>query len=183
MRILIPLAEGFEEMEAVIAIDMLRRFGTETVTAAIAPARLAKGSRGIEMNADTLWQDADPATFDALVIPGGQPGVDNLRADGRVAALAADFHARKKLTAAICAAPLVLHDAGILQGRRFTCYPSCEKEITEGVYTAGRVTEDGTIITGCGPGAGFAFALAVGTFLMGGDAAANVAAAACIPGR
>ncbi len=180
MRILVPLAEGFEEMEAVITIDMLRRCGADVVTAAIGPTRETKGSRKIPVVADALWQDCTSATWDALVIPGGQPGVNNLRADTRVATLAKTLHSQGKLVAAICAAPLVLHDAGLLKDRRFTCYPSCETEIIGATYTAARTVEDGNLITGCGPGATFEFALRVAATLMGADIAQRAGQAACV---
>jgi len=180
MRILIPLAEGFEEMEAVIAIDMLRRCGAEVVVAAIAATRETTGSRKIIVTADTLWQACGLATFDALVIPGGLPGVNNLRADGRVAALAKTFHDQGKLVAAICAAPLILQEAGLLEGRAFTCHPSVVEKITSGNYTAARVAEDRGIITGCGAGATFEFALCVAARLMGADIAQRAGTAACV---
>ena len=180
MRILTPIAAGFEEMEAVILVNMLRRCGAEVVTASVGVSRELTGARGIPIIADALWQGLDPATFDALAIPGGLANVNALRADGRVAALAKDFHKRGKLVAAICAAPLVLFDAGLLEGRAFTCHPSVAGLITAGTRTASRVVEDRGIITGIGAGATFEFAHQIAVKLFGEDVAQRVAAAACV---
>ncbi|MCL1887998.1 MAG: DJ-1/PfpI family protein [Kiritimatiellaeota bacterium] len=178
MRTLIPLAHGVEEMEAVITIDMLRRCGIEAVTASIAGTRAVRGSRGIEITADALLSELDPATFDALAIPGGKPGVDALRADGRAAQLAKDFFTRGKLVAAICAAPLILHDAGLLEGRAFTCHPAVASTLPSA--STARVCADGNLVTACGAGATFAFALAIAARLAGGETARRAAQAACV---
>ena len=183
MRILVPLANGFEEMEAVILVNMLRRCGAEVVTASITGAREIHGARGINIMADTVWQELNLATFDALAIPGGLGGVTALRDDTRVAALAKKFHAEGKLVAAICAAPLVLLDAGLLEGRAFTCHPSVANQITVGTRQPGRVVEDRGIITAIGAGATFAFALRVAARLLGEDAAQRAAEAACVLGE
>jgi len=187
MKILIPLAEGFEEMEAVIAIDMLRRCGAEVVVAAMGATRETTGSRDIIVYADTMWKWvatrrlAGLVTFDALVIPGGLAGVQNMRADGRVTALARSFLEQNKLVAAICAAPLILYDAGLLEGRAFTCHPSVAQDITAGNYNpSARVVEDGNIITACGAGASFDFALCVGARLTSKSTAKKVGHAACV---
>ena len=181
MRILIPLAEGFEEMEAVIIVDMLRRCGADVTSAAIAPARETRGSRGITILADALWQDLDLATFDALVIPGGLGGVEKIRADGRVAKLAKDFNARGKLVAAVCAAPLVLLDAGLLRGGvGFTCHPSVADKFNQGEYLPYLAVREENIITGKGPGVTFEFALAIARHLFGEETAQRVGTAACV---
>ena len=167
-------------MEAVILVDMLRRCGAETVTASITAARETTGSRNITVLADALWQGLDLATFDALAIPGGLGGVTRLRADGRAAALAKTFHGQGKPVAAICAAPLILLDAGLLEGRAFTCHPAVADQINAGTRSSARVVEDRGVITGTGPGATFAFALRVAARLLGEDAAQRAAEAACV---
>ena len=179
VRTLIPLAGGFEEMEAVIIVDMLRRCGAEVVTASITGSREVTGSRGITVMADTLWHHPGLATFDALVIPGGLAGVNALRADGRAAACAKAFHGQGKLVAAICAAPLVLLDAGLLEGR-FTCHSTVADKITTGVCAAARVVEDRGVITGCGAGASFEFALRVAARLFDEATAQRIGTAACV---
>jgi protein deglycase len=114
----------------------------------------------------------DPAEFDLLLIPGG-PGVEELRRDGRAAVLARDFHQAGKPVAAICAAPLVLQDAGLLEGRRFTCYLSVREELPAAVEE--RVVVDGGIITSRGAGTALDFGLALVEVLEGGDAARGIA--------
>jgi len=180
MRILTPLANGFEEMEAVILVDMLRRCGADVTTASITASREITGSRNITLLADALWQDLDLATFDALAIPGGLGGVTALRADGRAAALAKEFHAQGKRVAAICAAPLILLDAGLLEGRAFTCHPAVAEQFPASSRSSARVVEDRGIITATGPGATFAFALRVAARLLGEDVAQRAADAACV---
>jgi len=186
MKILIPLAEGFEEMEAVIAIDMLRRCGAEVIVASMGVTRETTGARNIIVYADTLWQQvmtrrrAGLVTLDALVIPGGLAGVQNMRADRRVTTFAKTFHEENKLVAAICAAPLILYDAGLLEGRAFTCHKTVKEQITAGNYTGARVVEDRGVITGCGAGASFEFALRVAARLMGEETAKRAGKAACV---
>ena len=180
-RVLVPLAEGFEEMEAVIIIDMLRRCGAEVTSAAIADARETRGSRNVTLLADALWQDLDVATFDALVIPGGLGGVEKIRADGRVAALAKNFNAQGRLVAAICAAPLVLLDAGLLRGGvGFTCHPSVADKFNQGEYMPYLAVREENIITGQGPGVTFEFALAIARHLFDEETAQRVGKAACV---
>lgn len=171
-RVLCLLIDGFEEIETVTPVDILRRAGVE-VTIASLKEKTVTGRCGMRLVADALLPDVDPAGFDLLLIPGG-PGVGDLRKDGRAAALAGDFAAAGKPVAAICAAPLVLMDAGLLGGRRFTAYHSVRAEL--GGCPDERVVVDGDIITSRGAGTALDFALAVVTRLQGGEAAARVAA-------
>lgn len=171
-RVLCLLADGFEEIEFVTPVDLLRRAGVEVVVAGLAD-RAATGRCGIRIEADVLLDDIDASSFDLLFIPGG-PGVGALREDGRAARLAADFAKSGKRVAAICAAPLVLKDAGVLAGRRFTAFRSVRGELGEGVEE-GRVVEDGNLITSRGAGTALDFALALVSTLAGADAAEKVA--------
>jgi len=174
-RVVCLLAEGFEEIETVAPIDLLRRAGIEVVVAAIGDRHHAKGRSGITMAADVVLDPSHTAgDFDLLLIPGG-PGVARLRDDGRAAALAADFHAAGKPVAAICAAPLVLNDAGLLKGRQFTAHISTRDELPEAADA--RVVTDGSIITSRGAGTAFDFSFAIITALVGGDVAEEVATA------
>lgn len=172
MRVLVPLAEGLEELEAVTIIDVLRRGGLEVVTAALGPDRAVCGSRGVTLLADTLWPEVDE--FDAIVLPGGGKGTENLGADPRVAETARAFDAEGKFVAAICAAPTVLAAAGLLQGRRATCYPACAAELGES-YDNVPVVADGNIITGQGPGSAMLFALVLITHFVDEATARGVA--------
>lgn len=169
--VLCLLSDGFEEIEVVTPVDLLRRAGIKVVIAAMGE-KTAVGRGGIRIEADVLISEATLSTFDLLFIPGG-PGVAELRADGRAAKLAREFAAAGKPVAAICAAPLILMDAGLLKGRRFTAYKSVREELGGGLDQ--RVVVDGEIITSCGAGTALDFALALITHLVGQAAADQVA--------
>lgn len=156
-RILCLLAPGFEEIETVTPVDLLRRAEVEVVMAAMGDDTHVTGRSGIILVADALLGDVDAEGFDLLLIPGG-PGVAELRLDGRTATLAAQFVKAEKPVAAICAAPLVLADAGLLEGRHFTAHHSVHEELP-GVLKAERVVEDGLIITSAGAGTAVDFGL------------------------
>lgn len=171
-RVLCLLVEGFEEIETVTPVDLLRRAGVEVVIAAV-HGKMATGRGGIRLEADVVLADIDAGAFDLLLIPGG-PGVWELRRDGRAASLAKDYHAAGKPVAAICAAPLILLDAGLLAGRRFTAYHSVREELGGGLDE--RVVVDGDLITSRGAGTAQDFALALIARLVGQETAAQVAA-------
>lgn len=175
MRVLIPLAEGLEELEAVTLIDVLRRGGLEVVSAAIGTERAVHGSRGVTLLADTLWADLGARPFDALVLPGGGKGTENLAADPRVIETVQAFNASGRLVAAICAAPIVLAAAGVLAGRKATCYPTCADELGDAYDPAAPVIADGNIITSRGPGTAMLFALVLIRHLVGEETARRVA--------
>lgn len=170
-RVLCLLTDGFEEIETVTPVDVLRRAGVEVVIAAL-DAKTATGRCGIRIEADALLSDVDVSAFDLLFIPGG-PGVSALRSDGRPARLAKEFAAAGKPVAAICAAPLVLMDAGLLTGRRFTAYQSVRAELGGGLDE--RVVTDDGIITSRGAGTALDFALEVTACLVGRAVADRVA--------
>lgn len=160
-KVLIPLAPGCEEMEAVILIDTLRRAGWEVVAAAIedGPVRC---SRGVRILADARWRELDPIEFDLLVIPGGKSGTERLLEESALLEAVRIFDLAEKPIAAICAGPLVLEAAGVLAGRCYTSHPSVADEFQDGERVASpAVVEDGHIITSQGPGTTFAFALAL----------------------
>lgn len=170
-RALCLLADGFEEIETVTPVDLLRRAGIEVVIAAL-QGNTASGRGGIRIEANAALADLDASAFDLLLIPGG-PGVENLRRDGRAASLAKSFAAAGKPVAAICAAPLVLLDAGLLTGRRFTAYHSVRAELGGGLDE--RVVVDGNLITSRGAGTAMDFALALIACLAGQTTADQVA--------
>lgn len=159
-RALVPIAEGSEEMEAVIAIDVMRRAKWEVTVAGVKPGPVTM-SRKVRIVPDAVWADIDPMSFDILVIPGGSGGVANLRKDARVLKAVRDMHAAGKLVCAVCAGPLVLQDAGVLDGRRATCHPDVASQLTKAKHVDEEVVVDGDVITSQGAGTTFAFALAI----------------------
>lgn len=174
-RVLCLLADGFEEIETVTPIDLMRRAGIEVVVACIGTSLMATGRSGIIIAADVILDPSLKADyFDLLLIPGG-PGVAKLREDGRAAILAARFHSDGKCIAAICAAPLVLKDAGLLSGCKFTAHGSIRGDLPEAVDA--RCVIDRRVITSRGAGTSIDFSLAIITVLMGENVANEVAAA------
>jgi 4-methyl-5(b-hydroxyethyl)-thiazole monophosphate biosynthesis len=162
-RVLCILEKGFEEIEAITPIDLLRRAGVEVVMAAISSMECV-GKSGISVQADARLEDLDAKDFDALFIPGG-PAVMELRKHGRILDLIRSFHADGKVIAAICAAPLLLHDAGILDGKTFTAHFTTEAELP--ANTGGRVEKDGNLITSRGAGTALEFGFALVEVLAG----------------
>jgi 4-methyl-5(b-hydroxyethyl)-thiazole monophosphate biosynthesis len=176
-QILVPLADGFEETEAVTIIDVLRRADLSVTTAGLTPGSV-RGSHGIVIEPDAALGDLDLSTFTMVVLPGGQPGTRNLMKEERLLALVRRLHAEGRLTAAICAAPLVLHAAGVVRGVPVTSHPSVRKELTGAVVMdAPRVVRSGTVITSQGVGTALEFALALVAELRGKPRADELARA------
>ncbi len=168
MKILVPLAEGFEEIEAITIIDTLRRAGIYVYIASLLSGSV-KGSHGVELVPDGVL--SDQMDYDAIVLPGGMPGSTNLKKDGRVIKLLKDISAKVGLTAAICAAPIVLAEAGLLDGKKYTCYPGYEEEIKGGQHLLEPVVADGNVITGQGAACALPFALRIVEYYKGKDVA------------
>jgi 4-methyl-5(b-hydroxyethyl)-thiazole monophosphate biosynthesis len=169
-KVLIPLADGCEEVEAVTLIDLLRRAGIDVVTAGLASTlQTVRASRGTGLVPDTSLDQAMTQDFDMVVLPGGQPGTDNLNADRRIHALLERMAKNEKYIAAICAAPKVLADAGLLKGRQATSFPgSLSPEQLAGIqYQEATVVQDGNILTSRGPGTAMDFALSLIAILAG----------------
>ncbi|MGQ9895982.1 MAG: DJ-1 family glyoxalase III [Acidobacteriota bacterium] len=162
-KALVPLATGFEEMEAVIVVDVLRRAGIAVVTASLTDQQTVTGSHDIPIVADTTLDTVAEDQFDAVVLPGGLPGATNLRDDPRVARLVQYTAQQNGWIAAICAAPMALASFGILRGKHFTSHPSVREQLGEagGEYVEQRVAVDGRTVTSRGPGTAFEFALAL----------------------
>jgi 4-methyl-5(b-hydroxyethyl)-thiazole monophosphate biosynthesis len=159
-RVLVPLAEGFEEIEAVAIVDVLRRADIEVVLAGLHPGPVTS-VRKVTVLPDTTIDTVSSDGFDMIILPGGQPGTDNLNKDPRIHRLLADFQAAGKLIGAICAAPIILAAAGLLTGKRVTSYPSYSTKLDGAVYEDQTVVTDGNIMTSQGPGTAISFALAV----------------------
>jgi 4-methyl-5(b-hydroxyethyl)-thiazole monophosphate biosynthesis len=157
-KVLIPLAEGFEEIEALATADILRRAGLDVVLAGL-PGTIVKGRSGIKVIADTKIEDVDHNEFDCLVLPGGSPGYVNLSRSKKVFDIINDFNDKEKTIAAICAAPSILGKMGILDNKRATIYPGMEKEIPR--PRSGKVVVDEHIITSEGPGTAIEFSLEI----------------------
>jgi protein deglycase len=156
-RVLVPLAPGFEEIEAITIIDILRRANFEVVTAALSEGPI-QASRGTQHIADTDLKQVYKSDFDAVVLPGGQPGTNNLKANSLLKECLFRHFTAGKWIAAICAAPIVLQDLGILAGRKITSHPSVREVLTECHYREERVMVDGRIVTSRGPGTAMEFA-------------------------
>lgn len=176
-KVLVPLAEGFEEIEAVAIVDVLRRAGVEVLLAGLAPGPV-RGSHGIALETDGTLADVDPAALDMIVLPGGQPGTDHLRADARVLAIVRALEGSGRTVAAICAAPMVLADAGVLEGREATSHPSVRARLGgASVVDAPRVVRSGRVLTSQGPGTAIEFALEIVRELRGEGEARRLQAA------
>jgi 4-methyl-5(b-hydroxyethyl)-thiazole monophosphate biosynthesis len=174
-RVLCLLAPGFEEIETIAPIDLLRRAGAEVIVASLHGEKLVAGRCQVVVQTDAPLADVMAQDFDLLLIPGG-PGVKALRADGRPAQLARAHVAAGKPVAAICAAPTVLADAGLLAGKRFTAHFSVHAELSQAL-AGERVVEDGLLITSRGAGTAVDFGLALVRRLFGDAAAEEVARA------
>lgn len=173
--VLAILADGFEEIEAISPIDILRRANAEVIVAALGEGIHVTGRSGITLHADTTLSAAlggPVRAYDCVFLPGG-PGVPLLRADPRVRELVLRQHKEGRFLAAICAAPLVLHDAGILEGRRYTAHFSAAAELPQ--YLPGeRTVADGNLLTSRGAGTATDFGLLLVEKLFGGDRAREV---------
>lgn len=174
-RVLVPLAEGFEEIEAVTVIDVLRRAGVEVVSAGLTEGPI-KGSRGVTVIPDTALHRIDDADFDMVVLPGGLPGADNLRLDKRIHEIVTRIHEREGYVTAICAAPTIYADLGFLEGRKATSHPSVREKVHPrvGEYSDDRVVMDGHFITSRSPGTAMEFAMKLVEVLKGPEMVAKV---------
>ena len=152
------LANGFEEIEALAPVDILRRGGQEVVTVSVTGNRLVESSHGVTVMADMLFEDADLSDADLLLLPGGMPGSANLNQHEGVRQALLAHHDKGRLIGAICAAPMVLGGLGLLRGKRATCSPGFEVYLDGAEYTHELCTVDGNIITGEGPAASFPYA-------------------------
>lgn len=161
-RVLVPLAPGCEEMEAVTIIDVLRRGGIEVVTASL-DAHPVRASRGVVLVADAVLADVIPSEFDMVIIPGGMGGTEALMARQDFLDFLQRMNRAGRLIGAICAAPLILGRLGLLDGMKFTAYPGVidAETVPSASYTGNAVESDNLVLTSRGPGTALDFALAV----------------------
>jgi 4-methyl-5(b-hydroxyethyl)-thiazole monophosphate biosynthesis len=165
MKALVFLATGFEELEAVGTIDILRRGNIETVIASVTGDKTVTGVHNISVIADVLFEDVDYTCFDAFVLPGGGPGSEMLNKQEGLRKALVDSYENNKLLAAICASPRVFGSLGLLMGKKATCYPGIEPELTGATIVNEPTVTDRNIITGRGPGLVIDFGFAILNYL------------------
>jgi len=173
-RVLIPLADGFEEIETFTVVDILRRAEITVVLVGLQNGPVAS-VRKVSVIPDDSLENVKADDFDMIILPGGQPGTTNLGADVRIKRLLNEFSTAGKYISAICAAPSVLAEAGLIKGKRVTAYPGYKDKLDGAQYVESAVVSDGTIITSQGPGTAIAFALAIVTRLAGKHTADTIA--------
>ncbi|MCB9831708.1 MAG: DJ-1/PfpI family protein [Planctomycetes bacterium] len=172
-RIIVPLAPGFEEIEAVTIVDVLRRAGLEVVLAALDPGPV-RGAHGLTMLPDAVIDDLDPEGWAMVVLPGGLPGAEHLTNDQHVQTMLRRVLDGGGKVAAICAAPMAFGPSGLAADRATTCYPGFEKRFVQKEHLDCRVVVDGPVITSRGPGTALEFALTLVEELEGAEAAAKL---------
>lgn len=169
MKVLVLLANGFEEVEAVTQVDFLRRAGVTVVTAAIGNDLMVTGNFKIPVKADALLAEVNSDDFDMVVLPGGVIGMENLKASKEVKELLIEYNNKEKWLAAICASPKVLGAAGLLENKKAVCYPGHENGLIGAEIAQEDVVIDGKIITSRGPGTSAKFALKLIEVLCGSE--------------
>lgn len=174
-QVLVPIADGSEEIEAVTIIDVLRRAGACVTVAGVGTLQIT-ASRGVKIVADKLISECVGETYDLIALPGGMPGAENLRNSKELIRLLEDQRTQNRWYAAICAAPaVVLAPLGGLAGRHATCHPNFSGQLGNAIVSTDRVVVDGPCITSQGPGSALEFALTLVTILFGKKRAADVA--------
>lgn len=173
--VVVFLADGFEEVEALAPVDVMRRAGLDVKLAGVT-GREVTGSHGITVKTDMAAEDVDPQALEAMVLPGGLPGTHNLEASPAVQACIDSCVAQGKLVSAICAAPSILAHKGLLQGKNAISFPSFQKDLEEGGahLSQSYVVRDGQFLTGRGMGVATQFGLALVTALVSAEKAAEI---------
>jgi 4-methyl-5(b-hydroxyethyl)-thiazole monophosphate biosynthesis len=169
-QVIVPLAQGFEEIETVTVVDILRRAGVSVTIAGVgagAPPAAIEGRSGISVVPDRPIAEIQASEFDMLVLPGGLKGTQALQQDPHVTRLLRAFRDADRYIAAICAAPAVLAAHGMIAGRRLTSHPSVKDQLAGAIYDEGRVVVDGRLVTSRGPGTAMEFAMALVEILEG----------------
>lgn len=173
-------ADGFEEIEAITPVDVLRRAGLNVETVSVTDEEVVTGAHNITVICDSCFQDCDFSDADLLLLPGGMPGAATLSEHEGLNRLLPGHVKEGKPVAAICAAPMVLGKLGLLKGKRVTCYPGFEHYLEGAECTGAQVERDGQFITGKGPGAAMDFALAIAGLLQGAAKVAGLEEAMCV---
>ncbi len=173
-KVALLVTDGCEECEALIQADLLRRAGIAVDLVSITGQKEIKSARQIRFLADQLIEDVDREEYDGVILPGGMPGTNYLREDERVLDWVRAFAGEKKLVAAICAAPTVLGTAGVLEGRKATCYPGMEEGLTGADFVEDEVVRDDAVITSRGLGTAIPFGLAMIAFFLGEEKATEI---------
>lgn len=175
MKVLVFLAEGFEEVEALTTVDYLRRADIGVDTVSITEDKTVKGAHDIIVTADKTISDLKSVDgYNGVVIPGGMPGATNLRDNRSVIDIVKQLNEKEKLVAAICAGPIVLKEAGIINDKEITSYPGFEDQLEGCKYCEEAVVRDGNIITARGPSIAADFAIEIIRYLMGKDKIAQL---------
>lgn len=174
--VLVPLAQGCEELEAITVVDLLRRAGIGVITAGL-DERPVRAARGTLLVPDVTLDEAIKQSFDMVVLPGGLPGADHLNADPRIHVLLKQMAAAGRYTAAICAAPKVFAESGLLAGKTATSFPGVLDGVDGFSYSEEPVVQDGKLITSRGPGTAMDFALTLIENLVGKEKRDEVEAA------
>ena len=181
-KVYVFLADGFEEVEALSPVDLLRRAGVEVCMVSVTGNLTVKGSHGISVLADALFEETDFSDADYLMLPGGMPGTKNLGAHEGLCTLLKNAQAENKGIAAICAAPSVLGDLGLLEGKEAVCYPGFESRLRGAKVSGAYAVADGSLVTGKGMGAAVLFGLKLVEVLKGKDTADELKANIQYPG-
>lgn len=175
-RVAVMLGDGFEPVEAIGPVDVLRRGGVEVTTVSVMATRQVTAAQGVAVEADALVGDVALDDFDMIVVPGGTGGVANLAKCQPLLDALKTFAVEDRFIAAICAGPTILADLGLLEGRKATCYPGCQTNFPEGSYQDVRgAVRDSNLITASGPGQALAFGIEILRALKGDEAADEVA--------
>ncbi len=179
--ILIHLANGFEETEAVSIIDVLRRANLDVIVVSVTGKHNVTGAHHISIEADQLYDEADYSNSSMIILPGGMPGTTNLMNHKGLAGQLIKFNQEKKFIGAICAAPIILGSLGFLQGRKAVCYPGYESKLTGATVLQSPFVVDEHIITGRGVGTALDFSLEIVRILKGDHLASELRSALVIP--
>ncbi len=167
MKVILFLADGFELVEAMCPVDLLRRAGAEVITVSLNKTKAVTSAQEVVVVADALLSDLDSTLPDMVFLPGGMPGATNLRQNATVCKVTQDVFARGGFVAAICAAPFILGELGLLQGKEATCYPGFEDRLLGAILSDRKVVRDGNVITAAGMGVALPFAAELVAALFG----------------
>lgn len=173
-KIIVFLAEGLEEIEGLTVVDLLRRAEIDVKTVSLSSKKEVTGAHQITIKADLCLEELNAKEQDGVVLPGGMPGTTHLMEHAGVNQIIREFAAQGKLVAAICAAPTVLGKAGLLQGRKATCYPGMEDQLAGAEFCEDAVVWDGNIITSRGVGTAIPFALTLTEYFLGAEKAKEI---------